>query len=137
MVTRRQNGETVAQVLELLREVGPMTRAEMSQHLQIDRRNLASVVTRMIRSSPRLPRRIHILRYVFDMEGQRAYPRAVYALGDKPDAKRPVPDTKAIKRRYNAKVRARNTANFVFNLALPRRVYENRKPANSAIKEAA
>lgn len=137
MVTRRQHGDTIAQVLELLREVGPMTRAEMSQHLHIDRRNLASAVTRMIRSSPRLPRRIHILSYVSDMEGQRVYPRAVYALGDKPDAKRPVSDTKAIKRRYNAKVRARNTANFVFNLALPRRVYEDRKSANSAMKEAA
>jgi len=137
MVTRRQHGDTIARVLELLQEVGPMTRAEMSQHLEIDRRNLASAVTRMIRPSPRLPRRIHILRYVSDMEGQRVYPRAVYALGDKPDAKRPVPDHKATKRRYNAKVRARNTANFVFNLALPRRVYENRKPANSEIKEAA
>lgn len=137
-MTHRNRGDTVADVLALLAEIGPMTRSEMSQHLGIDRRNLSSVVTRMAKDSPRKPQRIYIERYVYDMEGQRSYPRAVYALGNKPNAKRPKSDPREAKRRYNAKIKARHTTNFVFNLALPRRVYENRKPANSGqLKEAA
>jgi hypothetical protein len=87
---------------------------------------VSSIVSRMSRASARLPKRIYVSAYTYDHEGQRSYPRAIYALGDKPDAKRPVPDPNANKRRYNAKVKAKHTANFVFNLALPRRVYERR-----------
>jgi len=130
-MSRRKHGATVADIVQLLTSIGPMTRAEMCQHLGLDRRSVSAVVTRMSRPSPRFEKRAYVESYVYDMEGERTYPRAVYALGNKPDAKKPKADPKAAKRRYNAKVKARNTANFVFNLALPRRVYENRKPANT------
>ena len=128
-MTRRAYGQTVADILRVLAECGPMSRAELGQHIQVSHRCLSSVVSRMARTTTDMPKRIHIVRYIYDMEGQRRYPRAVYAIGDKPDARRPKPNPKATKRRYNAKVRAINTTNFVFNLALPRRVYENRKSA--------
>ena len=125
-MSRRDYGSTVARVLALIEECGPMSRAEIGDHLGIDRRQLSSVVSRMAKTSPRTPKRLYIARYVYDMEGQRTYPRAVYAIGDKPDARKPAPDPLGAKRRYNAKVKLRHTANFVFNLALPRRVYERR-----------
>lgn len=124
---RAQYGDVVELILSALGEFGPMSRIEIGDHLKIDRNTISSVTSRMTRASVRTPKRLHIVRYVHDHEGQRTYPRAVYAIGDKPDAKRPVSDSKAAKRRYNAKVKARHTANFVFNLALPRRVYENRR----------
>lgn len=128
-MTRRPHGDTVADLLYILGEYGPMTRAEMGQYLKVDRRNLSSIITRMGKPTIRLPKRIYIERYVHDMEGQKQYPRAVYAVGDQPDAKRPLPDPKAAKRRYNARLKGKHTGNFVFNLALPRRIYENRTSA--------
>lgn len=126
---RRLHGQTVADVIRLLTDFGPMTRVEICQHLGIDRRCASSIVSRMNRDSPRCPKRVYISGYTHDHEGERRYPRAIYALGNQPDVKRPKADPRAAKRRYNAKVKALNTANFVFNLGLPRRLYENRKPA--------
>lgn len=123
----RAHGQTVIEILHLLEELGPMTRIEMCDHLGLDRHTVSSIVSRMAKESPRKPKRIHIKGYAYDHEGQRRYPRAIYALGNAPDARRPKADPKGAKRRYNAKVKALNTANFVFNLGIPRRVYENRK----------
>lgn len=125
-MTRREHGQTVQDILYLLGQFGPMTRVEICQQLDLDRRVVSSIVSRMGRASTRCAKRLHITGYTYDHEGERTYPRAIYALGNKQDAQRPVPDHKATKRRYNAKRKALNTANFVFNLALPRRVYERR-----------
>ena len=125
-MTRRAHGETVADIIRLLTDLGPMTRVEICQHLGIDRRAASSIVSRMAKANPRKPQRLYISGYTYDQEGERSYPRAIYALGDLPNARRPKPDPLGAKRRYNAKVKAVNTMNFVFNLALPRRVYEKR-----------
>jgi hypothetical protein len=124
---RLKHGQTVQAIMDLLAELGPMTRAEIGQHLKAaDTRDISPVMARMILATPRRPKRLYILGYTDDAEGQRRYPRAIYAIGDKPDAVKPKPDPKANRRRYDAKKRAIGTANFVFNLALPRRVYERR-----------
>lgn len=128
---KRQRGECVNAILKLLEDYGPMTRDEITQHLGIVKSQISPVVSRLNRATPRAGKRIHILRYVYDQEGQRTYPRAVYAIGDREDARRPKPDPQGAKRRYNAKRKKANTMNFVFNLALPRRVYE-RRAANRA-----
>lgn len=128
-MTLRAWGQTVADILRVLEECGPMSCAELCAHMNIDRRDGSAVVTRMAKATAKRPKRIHVVNYAYDMEGQRRYPRAVYAVGDAPDACRPKSDPRETKRRYNAKVRGLHTANFVFNLGLPRRVYENRKPA--------
>lgn len=133
MTARRQGyGDSVANILRLLGEVGPMTRAEICQQLGgVDRMNISAIVTRMNRPSKTIPKRIHIARYVFDHEAKKRYPRAVYALGDAPDAKRPKPNPNANKRRYQEGLKLRMTANSVFNLGLTRRQYEAlRRSAN-------
>ena len=48
----------------------------------------------------------------------RTYPRAVFAMGDKPDAKKPKADQLAVKRRYYARLKSRTTMNSVINLGM-------------------
>ena len=108
-------------VLDELQACGPMTAAELNQHLKETKHRIAAATSRLRRAHLNTPKRIHVTTYVFDHEGQRCYPRPVFALGDKPDARRPKPDKKAIKQRYEEKVRRQRTTNFVFNLARPMR----------------
>ena len=119
----KKYGETVADILRLLDELGPLSRSEMCEELGLERTYVSAVVTRMASPTKRLPKRIHVSHYVYDMEGARRYPRAVYALGDKPDARRPKANKLDNRRRADAKRRVINTANSVFNLATPRREY--------------
>jgi hypothetical protein len=119
-------GAVAEQILHTLETVGPMTRVEICAHLGIDRGIGAAIANRMAKPSATKPKRVYITDYVYDQEGQRRYPRAVYAIGDKPDAKRTKSDPAANKRRYiQAKV-ARFKMNSVFNMGLTRRQVEER-----------
>lgn len=111
-----QNG-LIYRVLAALQECGPMTSAELVVHLGQTKHRIGAAVNRLRQEWPNTPKRIHITQYVYDQEGQRRYPRPVFALGDFPDAKRPLRDIKANKRRYEHSVKMRGTTNFVFNLA--------------------
>ena len=114
-------GEVSSRVLAMLAEFGPMTRAEICKHLGRDKDEIAAVVSRLHRRTPRAGKRVYIQSYAYDQEGERYYPRAVYALGDKPDARRPIADPKEVKRRYWARSQLKLRANSVFNLGLSRR----------------
>ena len=111
-------GDVSAQVLALLRDVGPMSRSEICAHLGRDKDGVSSVVSRLGRASIKWPKRIYVQAYVFDQEGERRYPRAVYALGDRPDARKPAPDPAANKSRYwaNRKLRLRGSSVFTWGM---------------------
>lgn len=95
-----------------------MTRAEICRELGPNDRNISSLLSILVRDQPLNPRRVHICEWVYDMEGQRPYPRAVYALGDKPNARRPKPKKRtAIVNEYRARCKAKQQLNSVFNLA--------------------
>lgn len=113
-------GEVSGRVLAMLAEFGPMTRAEICKHMGRQKDEIAAVISRLHKRSPRAGKRIYIQSYAYDQEGERYYPRAVYALGDKPDAKRPKSDPLEIKRRYWARSQLKLKANSVFNLGLSR-----------------
>jgi hypothetical protein len=119
-------GSTVADIVKVLEEYGPLTRSEICYHIGLDRMNCSAVITRMSKASVKMPKRIHISGYTHDSETGRRYPRAIYDLGDKPDAKKL--NRKALRRdtrkRYDQKRALINTTNFVFNLGKPRRLYE-------------
>jgi hypothetical protein len=119
-------GSVTREVLRMLEEDGPMTRAEICKQLGRDKDDIAAVVTRLHKRSPEAGKRVYVKEYVYDMEGERYYPRAVYALGDKQDAKKPVANQLEVKRRYRERHKKRYTANSVFNLALTRRQVEAR-----------
>lgn len=121
-------GSIVKEILTMLEEEGPMSRAEICKRLGRDKDEIAAVVTRLNKRSPVSGKRIHVKEYVYDMEGERRYPRAVYALGAAKDAPKPVRDTKETKRRYWARSQLKLRANSVFNLGLSRRqLMANRK----------
>lgn len=115
-----ERGAIVKEIMRLLDEEGPMTRAEVCKRLGRPKDEIAAVVSRLNKRSPVAGRRIYVREYVYDMEGERTYPRAVYAIGDKPNAKRPDSDKKEIKRRYWARSQLKLRANSVFNLGLSR-----------------
>lgn len=124
-------GSTTDRILHLLAEYDELTRAEICEHLSMDRQYVSAIVSRLNRKTPTLPKRIYIVRYVHDAIGSRRYPRAVYALGDKPDARKPKSDVRAIKRRYEANLKRRLSGSSVFNLAMSRQqIHAMRKELN-------
>jgi len=119
----REWGQTVDAILDLLKECGPMSPAEIAMELGLDRMNVSTIMTRMRKPLKNKPKRITIIRYVYDNEGQRRYPRPVYAIGAGVDVKRPKSNPKENKRRYLQGLRTKMTANSVFNLAMTRKQY--------------
>lgn len=113
-------------VLEALRDVGPMTRAQLADYLEIDKRSFGSLFGYLMRQCridvfgkvTIIPKRVYIIRWVRDDQGARNYPRRVYALGDKPDAKKPPPltYTQLNQRRYKTCTAA---VSSVFQLGEP------------------
>lgn len=114
----RYTGNT-QRILRMLEELGPMTRLEICRELEPNAQNISSLMSALLREQPRNPRRIHICGWTFEIEGERHYPRAIYAIGgDKPDAKRPKPLKRAeIVSRYRNSLKAKYKTNSVFNLA--------------------
>lgn len=113
-------GDTTDLILRKLEEEGPMTRAELCASLGMGHDYVSAVLTRLSRASKTLPKRVHIVGYAEDAVGKRRYPRAVYAIGDGQDKKRPRPDKKAVRRRYEENKRKLITGASVFNLGMNR-----------------
>lgn len=124
MTTKASYGSISAAILKIVQEFGPMTRQEIGDQLEMDRMYVSAIITRMTKDTVKAGKRLYVERYVYDSEGQKRYPRAVYAAGSEPCAKRPKADQKANRRRYVAGLRKRMTGNSVFNLGLTRRQYE-------------
>lgn len=112
----------VANVLALLKEHGPMTGAELASffmpHLK---RNVSRVVSDIRARAGE--KKIYIKEWVHKSElSEKFYPRAVYALGNKPDAPKPRRLTGAqVTERYRQRMRTIRTAHkrvptSVFNL---------------------
>lgn len=117
-------------VLEQLSTAGPMTRSEIEEALGLTKNTSGSVMSRMSRASSKMPKRIYVKGYVYDHPGDRRYPRAIYALGDLPDAKKPKPKVKENRKRYDNKIRKLYQSNSVFNLGRTvRQIREMRKAA--------
>lgn len=118
MTTKR--GAIVREILRMLEEEGPMTRSEICRRLGRPKEEVAGIVSRLNKRSPVAGKRIYVKEYIYDMEGERTYPRAVFDLGSAKDAAKPVADQKAVKRRYWARSQLKLKANSVFNLGLSR-----------------
>ena len=117
---RAEYGELTKLVLDALKSSGPMTQAEICVTVGLTKERLGNVVSRLHYNAPKVGKQIHIVKYVYDAEGMRRYPRAVYAIGFGIDALKPKSDKKAIKRRYEEKRRRMFSMNSVFNMAKTR-----------------
>lgn len=113
-------GPVVRGILRVLEADGPMTRTELARALNVDRSIVSSTLSRMNRKQKTVPRRVYVAHYQFDSEdGERTYPRAAYAIGDKPNAKKVVMSASEVSARYRHGVKHRLTS--VFDLAIPQR----------------
>ena len=117
---RAEYGALTKLILDAIKAYGPMTQAEICLAVGMSKERLGNVVSRLHYDAPKLGKQIHIIKYVYDAEGMRRYPRAVYALGSGNDAAKPKPQTKENKRRYEAKRRRMFSMNSVFNMAKTR-----------------
>lgn len=99
-------GKIITTALQLLEEVGPMTAADLHDLMPEHKRaNLNFTIKRLRTPSLTMPKRVYIKEYQREHCDQRRYPRAVYALGNKPDAKYPGPEERKVKvQRYRAKL---------------------------------
>jgi hypothetical protein len=125
-------GDSAKTILEALGELGPMTRAEL-EHIvreEVKSKCISPIISRLHKDTPRMGKQISIVGYVYDAEGGRRYPRAIYALGAQPDVSKPKPSHKENRRRYDAKKKAMFSKNSVFNLAKTRdQIREERRMA--------
>lgn len=119
----RKYGSIVERITLLLEQQGAMTRSEICQGLNMGKASISPVMSRMHMESKLYGKRIYISGWVEEAEGARRYPRAIYSLGNLPDAKKPKRDRLAVRRRYEQGRRKRMTMNSVFNMGKPRRVW--------------
>ena len=108
---------TTERILETIEEIGPMTAAEVAQHLGKDSRSIVKLMNDLCQAKPERAQKLYISGFVHDMEGQRKYPRAVYSLGALQSKKKPKRDEAAVKRQYRARMKGRSI-NSVFALGM-------------------
>ncbi|CAB4132302.1 hypothetical protein UFOVP259_18 [uncultured Caudovirales phage] len=115
---KKEYGVLVENIERLLQQHGELTSAEICAELGINRMQGGAVLARMNKASPKLPKRIYKVKYIDEHEGQRRYPRSVYALGDLPDAKKPKANPRENSKRYRTRVNKKVAS--VFHLGLTR-----------------
>lgn len=106
-------------VLETLRQHGPMLASDIAAETGLTKRSICNAMKILTRSATKTPKRVYVQRWERRTEGEREYPRPVYAIGAKADAKRP--DRKPmseIRRDYVAKRVALRRSSSVFNLGM-------------------
>lgn len=117
---RKMYGVRSRAILMALEQYGNQSRAELEQSAGIRKDLISAIVSRLNKRGARIGKQIHIVSYVYDAEGARRYPRAVYAIGDGEDAKKPKASQKENRRRYDAKRVGLYRMNNVFNLGKSR-----------------
>lgn len=101
----------IGRAIELLEEHLELTAPELAELMGISH-SLAFTITRRlcedvdVSGNPR-PKRAHVSRWVWEQCAVKRTPRAVFALGDKPDAKKPKLGRKQCERDYWHRNRAR------------------------------
>lgn len=122
-------GESVEKIETALADQGPCTRNELQAATGIPKASIGSILTRMRRPGKTVGRRIYVSAWTREQDGQRAYPRAVYALGTEPDALQPTTIRGSAGRKLTMKQNSKanyDAANYkqavssVFDLALNR-----------------
>jgi len=118
-------GAIVLNILAALEDDGPMTRSELVQVLGTSRNLVSACLSRLNKKQKTVPKRVYIAHYQMDSEaGGRKYPRASYAVGDKPDAKKVKASAAQVSAHYRENMRGRVSS--VFDLATPLRARANK-----------
>jgi hypothetical protein len=123
-------GNTTDRILLLL-EQESLTKAEICRKLDLTHDRVASVLSRLNRSSKRISKRIYITGHTRHTISGRTYIRPVYALGDKPDKVcklKPFTLQERSRRSYDKLVSLRNSS--VFTQTLTRRELSKMRAAH-------
>lgn len=110
-------GERTKEILATLAEC-PMTAAELEEALGVRPCVLAGNLRRLRKPKPGKPKQVYIVRYELLVEGQKRYPRPVYAVGDLPDARKPRPLPKGEAVRQYRQRSHKLAINSVFKLGM-------------------
>jgi len=117
----------VEAILKALAEHGPMTRRAICRVIGRERNEVASVVSRLNKTLPTAHKRVYVCDWVHDEEGSNRYPRAVYALGDKPDKRKPEPETHAsVSKRWRDSQKLKVISIFELGIS-PKKRHEQRR----------
>lgn len=131
-------GPHVIKALEALNEFGHITAQEFADWADIGRYDAHAVLNRMNKRTKAGEKRIHVSYWVDEFEGARRYPRAVFALGDKPDKPKPKPDIRKNRQRCEHKTIKTFRMNSVFNMGLNRdAIRQVRKQLNQSQEQTA
>lgn len=104
-------------ILSLLNEHGPMTSPEVSALLGLAEATARNTLCQMNKKSPKFPRQVYIKDWVRDpLEGQRAYLRPVWDIGNKQNKPKP-PALTGAERQVRLRERKTGLVNSVFALA--------------------
>lgn len=106
----------IQDLLTALHDFGPMTSVEWCKAAGTSTTKSGRLITSLTHALVRIPKRVYIIRYIFDCEGLRRYPRAVYAIGDKNDAAKPVSSCAENTKRWRESKKRR--VNSVWSLGL-------------------
>lgn len=113
-MSRGAHNGTGSRILEMLSR-GQATCADIYLALDISASHCSGNLRWLLKATKTIPKRIYVARWVYEQEGQRSYPRAVYAIGDKPDVQRPNPQGERMKC-VRAKIRQGVIAGSIFAL---------------------
>ena len=113
-----KNSISRQKIIDLLTELGPMTMREIADQLKTDINQVRCFIGSVRQKKPGV---IYIQSYRRDEDGGRLYPRALWAAGNLPDAKRP---PKLGHPEYNrrARLKKKKAVASIFHLHLK---YEN------------
>ena len=111
------HGEMIKRVIATLEEFGDLSGAEVAEILNVTRFDAHAALSKLRRRTKAGIKRAHIVRYVYDNDGDRRYPRPVYRLGDRYCVSKPKSDPYAIAKKYRDAKSRRMRSTSVFNLA--------------------
>lgn len=119
-MTTINRGYIVRASLELLKDIGPMTAADIALHLGVSRYLVHAAMSRMRDPDVRGGKRVYVQRWTYTADKGRTYPRPVYAIGTRPDAPKPERDTLAVRRKSAARVLNLRRNSSIFRLGMTR-----------------
>jgi hypothetical protein len=112
----------VRQITEALEELGEASSIEIAKHIGCTLNNITRVISRMAHEQKTIPKRIHICTWVYSVDGEIDYLRAVYALGDRRNSPKPLPrDPQEQKNAFYHRERKKRQSVSVFNLGMTNR----------------
>ena len=119
-MTTTNKGVLVTQAWAALAEFGKITAQEFADYADIGRYDAHAVLNRMSKRTKAGEKRIYVADWTYAHDDARRYPRAVFAVGDKDDKKKPKPNIRLNRQRSEHKTIKAIRMSSVFNLALPR-----------------